>query len=260
MRCGSFIITNHALMTADGLEPILSNYVSYLVIAFPELQIIKNVEPTSGTPLFPGQIITYTLVITNVGNANTSAAVLFDDFHPSTTYISNSTTINGLSVVERTPGQAPVLSGAAVCSPGYCDEDGDGQEGAFPDGFEWGVAVAGFQIDMGCPTLSASECDDPNSDWYVWVTTPSLIAERGTYLSGDPMSHGPGHWELYDTDFSVQAGVGARRNIFDRLYVRGDIGYTGAFLKDHDPESTFGERTLTNHFDFSLTFSLLFDN
>ena len=36
----------------------------------------------------------------------------------------------------------------------------------YPDGFLWGTAMAGFQVDMGCPTLSDSVCADARSDWY----------------------------------------------------------------------------------------------
>ncbi len=86
------------------------------------------------------------------------------------------------------------------------DDDGAPPEGAFPADFLWGAAVAGFQVDMGCPTLDASQCLDTGSDWYVWVTDPQLIAEDGNHLSGDPLSYSPGHWELYETDYDLAAG------------------------------------------------------
>lgn len=76
---------------------------------------------------------------------------------------------------------------------------------SFPEGFLWGTATAGFQSDMGCPTLPASECNDPNSDWYQWVTDPSIIAEG--LVSGEPVENGPGHWELFDTDFNLSHTV-----------------------------------------------------
>ncbi len=77
----------------------------------------------------------------------------------------------------------------------------------FPEGFRWGTATAGFQVDMGCPTLPASECEDPNSDWYAWVTDPSLQGDKNTHLSGDPLSMSPGHWELYDEDYRLAREV-----------------------------------------------------
>ncbi|MFT4975340.1 MAG: beta-galactosidase [Myxococcota bacterium] len=71
---------------------------------------------------------------------------------------------------------------------------------AFPDGFLWGSATAGFQVDMGCPTWSAAECDDPNSDWYQWVTESEIIDNSSLYVSGQPVADGPGMWELFEED------------------------------------------------------------
>ena len=45
-----------------------------------------------------------------------------------------------------------------------------------PKGFLYGTAIAGFQVDMGCPSGMAS-CIDANSDWYTWVTKPEIIAD-----------------------------------------------------------------------------------
>ncbi len=100
----------------------------------------------------------------------------------------------------------------------------------FPEGFLWGTATAGFQSDMGCPTLEASECNDPNSDWYQWVTDPSIIAEG--LVSGEPVENGPGHWELFDTDFELSQKV-LSNNAFrmsiewSRIFPRSTAGITG---------------------------------
>ena len=34
----------------------------------------------------------------------------------------------------------------------------------FPAGFYFGTATAGFQVEMGCPTIDPAECEDRNSD------------------------------------------------------------------------------------------------
>jgi beta-glucosidase/6-phospho-beta-glucosidase/beta-galactosidase len=47
---------------------------------------------------------------------------------------------------------------------------GCGSSDKFPKGFLFGTAIAGFQADMGCPTLPASQCEDPHSDWYAFIT------------------------------------------------------------------------------------------
>jgi beta-glucosidase/6-phospho-beta-glucosidase/beta-galactosidase len=82
---------------------------------------------------------------------------------------------------------------------------GESDEQVFPRGFQFGTAIAGFQNDMGCPTLPSRLCDDPNSDWYVWTQTQKLIEERGLHLSGEPVTDGPGFAELYRDDLDRAA-------------------------------------------------------
>jgi beta-galactosidase len=101
-----------------------------------------------------------------------------------------------------------LLTIAASVSPAgpHPASAGESDDQAFPRGFLFGTAIAGFQNDMGCPTLPASVCDDPNSDWYVWTQTPALFAQPDLHLSGEPISHGPGFVELYRGDLNRAAG------------------------------------------------------
>jgi beta-glucosidase/6-phospho-beta-glucosidase/beta-galactosidase len=103
---------------------------------------------------------------------------------------------------------ALVVAAAALLAPG-CGSDpapqpmpGE-QSLSFPQGFLFGTAIAGFQVDMGCPTLSKDECEDPNSDWYQFVSSPELQKDEKTFLSGQPVSVGPGHWELFEKDYDL---------------------------------------------------------
>jgi len=74
----------------------------------------------------------------------------------------------------------------------------------FPPGFLFGAATAGFQVDMGCPSLPAAQCADTNADWYAYVTDPDVIARPLTFLADeDPNEVGPGHWELFEDDFDL---------------------------------------------------------
>jgi beta-glucosidase/6-phospho-beta-glucosidase/beta-galactosidase len=70
----------------------------------------------------------------------------------------------------------------------------------FPDGFRFGTAVSGFQIDMGCPSLPPVLCEDRGSDWYQFVTDPKLRSERLLFITGEPLSAGPGFFETYPED------------------------------------------------------------
>ncbi len=69
----------------------------------------------------------------------------------------------------------------------------------FPSGFLFGTAIAGFQADMGCPSAMAT-CTDPNSDWYVWVTKPEIVSDPTAHVNGEPVTDGPGFYELYPQD------------------------------------------------------------
>ncbi len=102
----------------------------------------------------------------------------------------------------------------------------------FPEGFLWGSAVAGFQVDMGCPTLAPEQCEDRGSDWYAWVTTPELQDDPSTHLAKHPMSHSPGFWELYEQDFdrlkNEVGGNAFRMSIeWSRIFPASTVGIEG---------------------------------
>lgn len=73
----------------------------------------------------------------------------------------------------------------------------------FAKDFLWGAAIAGFQVDMGCPSLSAADCNDPNSDWYDFIARRAEMPDLDKNLTTDGVSAGPGHWELYEQDFDL---------------------------------------------------------
>ena len=79
---------------------------------------------------------------------------------------------------------------------------------SFPDGFVFGTATAGFQVEAGCPTVDPAVCEDRNSDWYQWVTDEDLVDDGTTFQSGDPITWAPGHYELYEDDLDRAADLG----------------------------------------------------
>jgi beta-glucosidase/6-phospho-beta-glucosidase/beta-galactosidase len=89
-----------------------------------------------------------------------------------------------------------------ACGAG--ERQGDEMTRGFPSTFMFGAATAGFQVDMGCPTLPAAECVDANSDWYAWTTSPTITSAPDMFMSGEsPAVVGPGHWELFERDFDL---------------------------------------------------------
>lgn len=92
----------------------------------------------------------------------------------------------------------------AACSvapdDGAATSDQAATEAAFPEGFLFGSAIAGFQVDMGCPTLADDACEDRNSDWYQWITTKRILDNPILFMSKDPPKSGPGFFEMYEQD------------------------------------------------------------
>jgi beta-galactosidase len=89
--------------------------------------------------------------------------------------------------------------------------------GTFPPKFAFGTAIAGFQVDMGCPTMAASTCEDRASDWYQWITTKRIVDNPILFMSKDPPSSGPGFYELYEQDLARAAGKGSAQLGTDAL-------------------------------------------
>ncbi len=67
-------ILNAATISGDGGLAGTSNPVSYAVKAAPAISVTKSATPASGTTVTSGQVITYTLVVKNTGDANTASA------------------------------------------------------------------------------------------------------------------------------------------------------------------------------------------
>jgi beta-galactosidase len=118
-----------------------------------------------------------------------------------------------------------LLLGLAVSAAGCGADDGFGEDFAF------GAAVAGFQVDMGCPTLPASECEDPHSDWYRFVTSTVAIGRASNHLVGDAPSRGPGFYELYEEDLDRLVGMGLTHFRFSvewsRVFPESTVGVEG---------------------------------
>lgn len=117
----------------------------------------------------------------------------------------------------RPPPRLPLVAAAllAAALPAGCDPEPAADDDsaapdpglAFPAGFLFGTAIAGFQSDMGCPTLGREACDDPASDWFAFTTSPETVSSGGAYLSGqDPGVVGPGFRELWREDIGRASG------------------------------------------------------
>ena len=88
-----------------------------------------------------------------------------------------------------------------------CQHDDPVEDTDFAADFRFGTATAGFQVETGCPTWSDAQCPTPPSDWATFVSDPQFVGNSGMYLSGDPLSDGPGMWETFEDDVTRMKGV-----------------------------------------------------
>ena len=118
------------------------------------------------------------------------------------------------------PSASPTSSSTSATPPGPV--------GAFPSGFQYGTAIAGFQVDMGCPTVAASVCEDRASDWYQWITTDRIENNPLLFMSKQPPSQGPGFYETYPQDIASAPGNALRLSIeWSRIFPNPTFGIDG---------------------------------
>jgi beta-galactosidase len=108
----------------------------------------------------------------------------------------------------RDPLDAGPVDGALPIPDAQPQDSAPKQVGTFPANFQFGAATAGFQVEMGCPTLAAATCEDQNSDWYQWITTKRILDNSMLHMSGDPPKSGPGFRELWAKDLDLASGKG----------------------------------------------------
>jgi beta-galactosidase len=126
----------------------------------------------------------------------------------------------------RSPVSAPAPSTSSEPGPSSV-------RGTFPRDFAFGTAIAGFQVDMGCPTIAASRCEDRASDWYQWITTPRILDNPLLFMSKEPAQNGPGFFETYEQDLDLASGLGESQLGTNAL--RLSIEWSRVF-----PQPTFG--------------------
>lgn len=121
-----------------------------------------------------------------------------------------------------------------------CSNDSSSKERVFPKGFLFGAAVAGFQVDMGCPTVKPEECEDQKSDWYQWITDARILEKPAAVnFVGGPPSTGPGFYELFPQDFArakneLKLGSVRLSIEWSRIFPESTVGVEGyEALKQH---------------------------
>jgi uncharacterized repeat protein (TIGR01451 family) len=94
---------------------ILTFQLSKQVEVDTKLNAVKTVSPTGDVK--PGDILTYTIDISNLGNYKSSNTIFTDLIPAGTTYVANTTKLNGTAVADAA-GIMPYVAGKTVNSPG----------------------------------------------------------------------------------------------------------------------------------------------
>ncbi|WP_303906204.1 isopeptide-forming domain-containing fimbrial protein [Thiohalomonas denitrificans] len=112
-------VLNQAQLTGDGLASAASNETSTLISSAPAFEVWKSSLDISDDPseLRAGDTLRYTLTVKNVGTEDAINAVLHDQLPTNTTYVSDSTTLNGAPVADQSPGVLPLQDGIAIHAP-----------------------------------------------------------------------------------------------------------------------------------------------
>jgi len=133
------VVLNQAELLVAGADPLYSddpnvsgdeNPTETLIASAPAFEALKISTIMSGDPsiLMAGETLRYTLTIKNIGNED-AVNVSLRDFTPAnTTYVANSTTLNGIVVPDPSPGVNPLHAGILVnapenVTPGYMRAD-----------------------------------------------------------------------------------------------------------------------------------------
>jgi large repetitive protein len=121
----------HTLQSSD--DPALpgdADPTETLITSAPLFEVKKISTVLSGDPsvLMPGETLRYTITIRNIGDENAVNLRLRDDIPANTTYVAGSTTLNGVSVADPSPGVSPLAAGMlanapADPTPGYLPAD-----------------------------------------------------------------------------------------------------------------------------------------
>jgi len=121
------VVLNQGTMTTNGLNFLTddpnvggaTDPTETLIGSAPAFEVKKISTDLTGDPavLFSGDTLRYTITVKNIGTEDTINTLLRDQLPANTTYIADSTTLNGTVVTEPTPGTLPLQTGILINAP-----------------------------------------------------------------------------------------------------------------------------------------------
>ena len=90
-----------------------------LITSAPQFEVFKTSQDMTGDPgiLLSGDTLRYSITVKNVGSENAINARLRDQLPANTTYVANSTRLNGTAVADLTGGVPPLQNGILINAP-----------------------------------------------------------------------------------------------------------------------------------------------
>ena len=108
----TLVSDNPATATADDPTPTV-------ISSAPILRVRKTSQDMTGDPavLVSGDTLRYTITVKNIGNENITNATLRDQIPANTTYVANSTMLNGTLVADPAAGVSALQAGMLINAP-----------------------------------------------------------------------------------------------------------------------------------------------
>ncbi|HEX7045565.1 MAG TPA: hypothetical protein VF203_13245, partial [Burkholderiales bacterium] len=90
-----------------------------VIASAPAFRVLKISQDLTDDPnvLLAGERLRYTITVQNIGTENAVDVLLRDQIPANTTYVPNSTTLNGAPVADPAPGVSPLESGMLIHAP-----------------------------------------------------------------------------------------------------------------------------------------------
>ncbi|MBD3868291.1 MAG: DUF11 domain-containing protein [Acidobacteria bacterium] len=243
--------------TADPEVPGDEDPTRVTIVAAPDFRVHKISTDLTGDPnvLLAGETLRYTITVKNIGNEDAANVSLRDQVPVNTTYVADSTTLNGGPIPDDS-GMTPLVNGILIHSPadttpGAMPADSSANPANVatitfdvvvnPDVVDGTVisnqgfvsAIAAGIVDQPSDDPDTPTADDPTRD--IVGNVPLLYAEKSVVLFGDLGSPGivdPGDVLRYTITVHNSAAIPA----------------TGVVLTDAVPADTtyVAESTLLN--------------
>lgn len=245
-------VLNEAQLTGDSLPATTSNQTSTLISSAPVFDVWKTSADLTGDPavLAPGDTLRYTITVKNIGDENATNATLGDLIPAYTTYVANSTTLNGSAVSDPSSGVSPLQNGMLINAP---EDTTPGAMRADASATTSNVATITFEVTVNSNVVTGTVISNQGHVNATSTGTGSAISETlsddpTTAALDDPTIDVVGNLVLIDAQKTVQllndndgngfvsAGDELRYTI--NISNQGSVAATGVTLVDAVPALT----------------------